>query len=141
MNNKLIILSILFSSIVFEIGFAQQKNANVSDKSVQKLNDKGCLNLMQYYSGYWKTDSIGNSGFREVFIQYLNCRCSIIGVRWDRVENFFGKPNRVSVRENQQLYIYKLTNYIQQDNLLNSALYITDDKKSIITSFDKFNPS
>lgn len=135
------LLFTFFLCFFFEVGSAQQKREGTSDETEQKKDERGCVNILRYYSRYWIADTVGESGFRELFVQYLKVKCSVIGMQWDSLANSFGKPNREIKSDHEAIYIYKLTHFIGGENLYNSELYIRVDKNGIVRSFDKFNPS
>lgn len=51
-----------------------------------------CKYLTKINAKFWKSDSIGTSGFRKIIAPIIIQDCNLIKVKWSEVESFFGSP-------------------------------------------------
>lgn len=70
-----------------------------------------CLNLLGSYSNYWKKDSIGDNGFRELLGYRVINSCDCTNRKWKYVFELLGNPNFIYLEANQTKYRYRLNNY------------------------------
>ena len=104
----------------------------------QSLISKGdtCLSILKSYSAYWKKDSLGDNGFRELlgYRVLMNCDCK--GEKWETVLEYLGRPGFEYPDKSKTEYRYRL-NYYSDDITLPGTLLldVTVDKNGMITSF------
>jgi len=94
-----------------------------------------CLSNLKFYSTYWKKDSIGDNGFREIFALSKLEKCSFKNTNWEEVSKYLGTPNFTFKYENYIHYRYKLTNYESDIPGTQFLEIFVDSKSNLITSF------
>jgi len=123
---------ILVIVFLFQLIFGY--NANAQKEEVAKVNS--CLNLLARYSDYWKKDSVGKNGVREIIgYEFLN-KCNFIGEKWVNLIEYLGTPNHKFRIENTNVYRYRLNYY--SDDMKDSGTMLLDidvNKVGIITDF------
>ena len=131
MVKRLIVVSILFSvSCGSKSLFCQEKNAT---------NDR-CLSYLYTYSRYWKLDSLGKNGFRELMSDVVLKECHFKGDKWTDIKKYLGKPNSRFSLNGHQYYRYRL-NY-QSKSIKDIGTRLVDfevDNSGLIVGFSIFS--
>jgi len=96
-----------------------------------------CLSNLKFYSTYWKKDSIGDNGFRDLFSLFKLEKCSFKNTRWEEISKYLGSPNFTFKHEDYIHYRYKLTNFGSDLSLPGTRILeiFVDSKSDLITSF------
>lgn len=106
-NNKYYIKPFYFVltlSLAFLIGCKIQIKINTPKESIK---------FIEKYSYRWQIDSIGSFGFRDqIWFHIVETPYHFNGIKWDRVKDYFGKPNHVA------------RSYVKDDNFDSLIVYI-----------------
>lgn len=98
-------------------------------------NDDSCLSILEWYSNYWRNDSLGKNGFRELYGQFILKDCNCKGRKWNIVRKYLGSPNQSGIMEDKHIYRYRLNYFSTSWDIGTGILEIVVDSQGIIRQF------
>ena len=81
-------------------------------------NKDSCFSFLEIYHKYWKLDSIGRNGFRQLMADHLLKECHFEGETWKSLVKYLGRPNSSFLLDGKQINRYRL-------NYENKSIIIT----------------
>src|ERR1700759_5227091 len=90
---QIIKAKILFTICLF-VSIASSGQGTTKCDSCKPIPEE-CRKRLQQYQDYWLRDSIGEYGFRDCFSTAVMSQYSFIGVQWEALKSYLGKPNDV----------------------------------------------
>lgn len=95
-----------------------------------------CINILKSYSHYWKKDSLGDNGFRELLSEKVLRECNCKGREWKKILEYLGKPSSTHAFGEETEYRYRL-NHFSNDVKMPGTLFldISVNKEGIVTYF------
>lgn len=130
MFQRLIAVLLIVKIFSHEVVHGQEKNWTNMDS---------CFSNLEAYSHYWKIDSLGKNGFRQLMADRILTKCYFQGEKWKNVYKYFGNPNFKYNSDGNKTYRYRL-NYQSKDITMvgTMLLDIEVDKTGVIVRFSIF---
>jgi hypothetical protein len=129
---KQIVLIPLSSLLVL---IACQRHVSSQPRTSSKIDT--CLNILKAYSAYWKKDSLGENGFRELLGERVLMNCDCKGRNWSIVLGYLGKPDFTYKKVDKIIeYRYRLNRH--NEDIKHPGTLLLDikvDETGVITSF------
>ena len=127
MSQKLIALLFIINLYSSEDLYGQEKNWT---------NKDSCFSYLNIYSNYWKKDSLGKNGFRQLMADFVLKNCHFEGEKWKDINKYLGNPNFIFNLNGKRFYRYRL-NYQSKDiKAIGTVLLdIGVEKTGLIVSF------
>ena len=95
-----------------------------------------CLNLLGDYSNYWKKDSLGENGFRELLGHKVLKNCNCEGRLWKDVKEHLGTPNFSYPDGERVFYSYRLNHFTKDIKDIGTFLLdVVVNKEGVIVHF------
>ena len=128
-RNNLIILFVTLTVLLIQCNF-----------KIKVQTPHSCKKYLSRISSVWQNDSLGTLGYRDYFSIIINERCDLVGMNWDEVRGFLGKPNEE--RNNSYTYYSKIDSIysIQTSRYIEKKEHVTievDNKTKKIIRFKK----
>lgn len=67
-----------------------------------------CVDNLRYNSNYWKRDSLGQNGFRQLYATTVLNKCNFEGQRWRDISSLLGKANSIYNNSGRTTHLYRL---------------------------------
>lgn len=127
------IILIPLSSLLVVI--ACQRHVSSQPRTSIKIDT--CLNILKAYSAYWKKDSLGENGFRELLGERVLMNCDCKDRKWSIVLEYLGKPDFTYNKDGKIIeYRYRLNRYSEDIKHPGTLLLDIDvNEAGMITSF------
>jgi hypothetical protein len=105
-------------------------------QQTQQTKEDTCIQYMRKYSAFWKMDSLGKNGFRELFGYKILSGSDFRGKEWKEIAEFLGRSNGIKNVFGKTEYTYRLSYYSESFNDIGTLLLdIIVDQQGIITLF------